>query len=326
MIQGHFPLVRMSANDDIHVDLERIGQIVKIQMRASQMDLRPYLKQEFSTASNSAGSQSDFDLDLKAINLLGYSNQSMQQAELKISNRNGEIKDFKLSAKFDQQLVSGQIGKGDTGQNALLIESTNAGDFLRFMDLYHRMEGGRILLQITPSGESRSGVIIVNDFILKDDPALNGVAQIKYPSLQKPLDTGSVNFTKLRAQFILGAGRFTLSDAVMWGPSIGGTLDGTIDYTADITDLTGVFVPLYGINNMLTQIPVLGPFLLGGTSGGIFGINFRVTGSVNNPNVSINPLSAVAPGIFRKLFLFGVGKPFGETQEKAVPPGSIKSP
>ena len=88
-----------------------------------------------------------------------------------------------------------------------------------------------------------------------------------------------------------------------------------------------MFVPLYGLNNMLTQIPVLGPLLLGGTSGGIFGINFRVSGTANNPTVSINPLSAVAPGIFRKLFLFGVGKPFDGTDEKsapAVPPALIQ--
>jgi len=186
------------------------------------------------------------------------------------------------------------------------------------------MQGGRILLQISPGGDTRSGVIIVNDFILKDDPALAGVAQIRYPSLQQPLESGSVNFTKLRAQFVLGAGKFSVSDAVMWGPSIGGTLDGFIDYAADKSDLTGVFVPLYGLNNMLTQIPVLGPFLLGGTSGGIFGINFRVSGTATNPTVNINPLSAVAPGIFRKLFLFGVGKPFDGSDDKPVPPATVQ--
>ena len=320
LVQGHFPVFRISTNDEMRVDFERVGQITKVQIRATQMDLRPYLKQELSASGGSSGSMGDLEIDLKAGALTGYLNQSMQQADLRLSNRSGEIRDFRLSAKFEQQLVSGQMGKGDNGQTALLIESGNAGDLLRFLDLYRRMQGGRILLQIAPGGESRAGVIIVNDFILKDDPALAGVAQIKYPSLQQPLESGSVNFTKLRAQFVLGGGKFIVSDAVMWGPSIGGTLEGTIDYAADKSDLTGVFVPLYGLNNMLTQIPVLGPFLLGGTSGGIFGINFRVSGTANNPTVSINPLSAVAPGIFRKLFLFGVGKPFDGPDTKPAPP------
>ena len=324
--QGRFPLFRISANDDMRIELERVGQINKIQVRAVQMDLRPFLKQELSATSGTAGSMGDLDIDLKAGILTGYVNQTMQQADLRLSNRQGEIRDFRLSAKFEQQLVSGQMGKGDNGQNALLIESGNAGDLLRFLDLYRRMQGGRILLQITPSGEQKSGVIIVNDFILKDDPALAGVSQINYPSLRQPLESGSVNFTKLRAQFALGGGRFTLNDAVMWGPSIGGTLEGMIDYANDKSDLTGVFVPLYGLNNMLTQIPVLGPLLLGGSGGGIFGINFRVSGTAANPTVTINPLSAVAPGIFRKLFLFGVGKPLDGAEQKPVPPTPIQQP
>ena len=327
LTQGHFPLFRISANDDMRVDFERVGQVTKVQIRAIQMDLRPYLKQELSASGGASGSMGDLDIDLKAGALTGHLGQSMQQADLRLSNRSGEIRDFRLSARFEQQLVSGQMGKGDNGQSVLLIESGNAGDLLRFLDLYRRMQGGRILLQISPGGESRAGLVIVNDFILKDDPALVGVGQIKYPSLQQPLESGSVSFTKLRAQFVMGSGKFILSDAVMWGPSIGGTLEGTIDYIADKSDLTGVFVPLYGLNNMLTQIPVLGPLLLGGTSGGIFGINFRVSGTANNPTVSINPLSAVAPGIFRKLFLFGVGKPFDGTDEKsapAVPPALIQ--
>ena len=321
--QGRFPVFRISANDDMRVELDRVGQITKIQVRANQLDLRPYLKQELSASSGSQSNIVDVDIDLKSASLTGYLNQSMQQADLRLSNRNGEIRDFRLSAKFEQQLISGQLGKGEGGQPALLIESGNAGDLLRFLDLYRRMQGGRILLQIAPSGEQRAGIIVVNDFILKDDPALAGVSQIKYPSLQQPLESGSVNFTKLRAQFTLGGGRFKLDDAVMWGPSIGGSLEGMIDYGADKSDLTGVFVPLYGLNNMLTQIPVLGPLLLGGTGGGIFGINFRVSGSAANPTVTINPLSAVAPGIFRKLFLFGVGKPLGTTDDKPVPPASV---
>ena len=325
LIQARFPSVRISPNDEMRVELDRVGALTKIQIRANQMDLRPFLKHELSSTTSSSPALGDFDLDLKANSLMGSLNQSMQQADLRLANRNGEIKDFRLSARFEQQLVSGQMGKGENGQSALLIESGNAGDLLRFLDLYRRMQGGRILLQIAPGGEQRAGVMIVNDFIIKDDPALAGVAQIKYPSLQQPLESGSVNFTKLRAQFVIGGGRFTLSDAVMWGPAIGGTLEGLIDYNADKTDLTGVFVPLYGLNNMLTQVPILGPLLLGGTSGGIFGINFRVSGTTANPNVTINPLSAVAPGIFRKLFLFGVGKPFDGKEEKPVPPGALPS-
>jgi hypothetical protein len=134
---------------------------------------------------------------------------------------------------------------------------------------------------------------------------------------QQSGESNIVNFSKLRAQYTLGGGKFIVQDAVMWGTSMGGTLEGTLDYATDRSDMTGTFVPLYGLNNILTQIPLFGPLLMGGSNAGIFAINFRISGTVTSPTVTINPLSAVAPGIFRKLFLFGVGK---ANEPAAVPP------
>jgi hypothetical protein len=35
---------------------------------------------------------------------------------------------------------------------------------------------------------------------------------------------------------------------------------------------------------------------------GLFGFNYRVTGTAENPNVAVNPLSVLTPGMFRELF------------------------
>jgi hypothetical protein len=51
-------------------------------------------------------------------------------------------------------------------------------------------------------------------------------------------------------------------------------------------------------------VPLLGPILLGGEGEGIFGANFKIAGPVSDPKITVNPLSALAPGILRKLFLF----------------------
>jgi hypothetical protein len=59
---------------------------------------------------------------------------------------------------------------------------------------------------------------------------------------------------------------------------------------------------LQGLNNALGGIPVLGQILSGPRGEGIFGITFAVQGSMANPSVVVNPLSLVAPGIFREMF------------------------
>ncbi len=48
-------------------------------------------------------------------------------------------------------------------------------------------------------------------------------------------------------------------------------------------NVRGTLVPLYGLNNMFGQIPIVGLFLGGGSNEGIFGITYEVTGSDRQP-------------------------------------------
>ena len=93
-----------------------------------------------------------------------------------------------------------------------------------------------------------------------------------------------------------------LRDGVARGPVLGGTIDGTIDYKRDKVDLRGTLVPLYGPNDMLGRFPVVGP-ILGGEKEGIFGLTYRWSAG-RGPVLNINPISALAPGLLRKMFEF----------------------
>ena len=55
------------------------------------------------------------------------------------------------------------------------------------------------------------------------------------------------------------------------------------------------------------NIPIIGTILTGTEEGsGIFAATYKMKGSLENPEVKVNPLSALAPGIFRNLFgIFG---------------------
>jgi len=88
------------------------------------------------------------------------------------------------------------------------------------------------------------------------------------------------------------------------GPLIGGTIEGQIDYTRDEVNMRGTLVPLYGLNNMFGQIPIVGLFLGGGSNEGMFGITYEVSGTTSNPRPIVNPISAIAPGVLRKFFEF----------------------
>jgi hypothetical protein len=52
---------------------------------------------------------------------------------------------------------------------------------------------------------------------------------------------------------------------------------------------------------MLTKIPLVGVLLSGGQNDGVFGLSYRVHGSMSAPTLTVNPLSAIAPGILRRM-------------------------
>jgi hypothetical protein len=70
--------------------------------------------------------------------------------------------------------------------------------------------------------------------------------------------------------------------------------------------MRGTFVPLYGLNNMFGQIPIVGLFL-GGSDEGLLGVTYEVVGPPGAPVLRVNPISAVAPGLLRKFFEFPSG-------------------
>ena len=92
----------------------------------------------------------------------------------------------------------------------------------------------------------------------------------------------------------------------MRGPVLGATIDGSVDYNRDELRLRGTLVPLYGPNNLLGQLPIVGLFL-GGEKEGLVGITYEVVGHPGNPVLHINPISALAPGLLRKVFEYPVG-------------------
>ena len=66
--------------------------------------------------------------------------------------------------------------------------------------------------------------------------------------------------------------------------------------------MKGTFVPAFAVNNLFSQVPVLGTFLGGKSNEGLLAITFNISGAASSPSLNINPLSAIAPGFVRNIF------------------------
>jgi len=283
--------------------------VLKVTMRGDVFDGRGFLKSAISgkeTDPKSKPKNVDFDLDVKLGAVAGYSGEALRSVDAKMSRRGGTIKSFALSGKLGRDTVlTGDLRGRTQGRDVIYIETSDAGAFFRFADTYSKLVGGQLQLAMeapTVEPSAREGLISVRDFSIKGEAALDRLAAGGTPGSQS-----GVSFSRLRAEFTRQNGLLTIREGVVKGATIGGTIEGSIDSASQVR-MSGTFVPLYGINNVFGQIPVLGLLLGGGSNEGLFGITYEVVGTLSQPVLRVNPVSAMAPGVLRKIFEFGTGK------------------
>ena len=119
------------------------------------------------------------------------------------------------------------------------------------------------------------------------------------------LNGEGISFARFVAPFRMVEKKVTIERARAYGPALGITLEGVLDRAAESANLKGTIVPAYTINSMLGKIPLLGDILVGREGEGIFAFTYSVKGPIRNPRVIVNPLSALAPGILRRMLFIG---------------------
>jgi hypothetical protein len=328
--RADFPTFKLSTGDDARMQIDRTGSLHRVTLRGNVADARPLMKMMSApptpptraAAREARTDQRDVDLDLALNILTGFNEEALTNVAIKASTRNRDLRALQMSGRFPGAPVTAQLVRPERSPPVLSLRSDDAGALLRFADIYSRMVGGRLTLQMTTDAR-QSGTVTVQDFVLRNEPALRRIIT-QQPASGEQAGPGGINvsevpFVRARAEFARSAGRIDFRDAVISGSQIGFTLDGWIDQARDRTDISGTFVPAYGLNNAFAQVPLFGPLLGGGRDEGLFAVNFRISGAASAPTLSVNPLSAIAPGIFRRLFGAGPG-----VQPGAAPPQALE--
>ena len=196
----------------------------------------------------------------------------------------------------------------ETGGGARLrLQASDAGGVLRDLGLLDEVDGGRLLLDAIRPGpdEPLAGTLEIEEFRLRRAPTMARLlAALSLGGLQDSLDTEGIGFSRLIADLAFDGERLTVADGRMSGGALGLTMEGTLDVAGETIDMEGTIVPIYGVNRALGAIPLIGDVLVGGEGEGLLAFNYAITGGFAEPTVSVNPLSVLAPGFLRNLFLF----------------------
>jgi hypothetical protein len=300
-----FPSYGFSDGDRASLKIERGAEgALRVIMRGEVYDGRGFVKSTAggaSTNTNAKRRSVDADLDMKVAAVVGFNGEALRGVDLKMSRRAGEVRSFALNAKIGRDAtLTGDLRGRSNGRQVVYLESGDAGAFFRFTDVYSRMNGGQLSMTMDAPGDNttQQGILNVRNFAVHDEAQLERAVNNGTQAHRNAID-----FSGMRVEFIRMPGKVTLRDGVVRGPLLGGTIDGVVEYARDDVHLRGTLVPLYGPNNLLGQVPVLGLFM-GGDKEGLFGITYEVVGHPGNPVLRINPISALAPGLLRKVFEF----------------------
>jgi Protein of unknown function/AsmA-like C-terminal region len=212
----------------------------------------------------------------------------------------------KASAKVDFD--------GPLGPRQFKLATDDFGALLKLADVYDNVQGGTFSL--TGTAEDRKGqrVLVAEasgaDYRVVGAPALARLLSVASLSGIGALLSGQgIPFSTLAGQVTVAGDLISLNGMRAYGGALGINASGNVDRDTGQMNITGTLVPAYTLNSVLGNIPVLGNLLLGGEGQGIFAANFRIYGQRDDPHVSVNPLSTLAPGVLRKLFLFSPGGP-----------------
>jgi hypothetical protein len=206
-----------------------------------------------------------------------------------------------LDGKFTAGINGGTKIQGQivpqNGRSAVKITSDNAGGVFAAAGVLKQARYGDLTLTLVPVGKGGAfdGHLRVENTRIKDAPAIAALLNaLSIVGLLEQLGGSGIHFQEIEAAFRLTPATMTLTKASAVGPSMGISMDGIYSVANGTLDMQGVISPLFilnGIGSILTR-----------KGEGLIGFNYALKGPAKSPKVSVNPLSAFTPGMFREIF------------------------
>ncbi len=314
LTSADFDSVKLSSVDDFALSLKRSKGGFDIVVSGASADARPIIARlkSDSDSGNGGGDGDATSISVKAKlqNIIGFNDEKIGNFQAQTGLVGSKLQSLNFSGITDSgEAVVSQMQNG----GVINITSGDAGSVSRFADLYQHMQGGLLNLAIRlGAGRGWDGSLDVRRFSIVNEQRLHSIVSTPVGSDQRSLneavkrdiDTSSQRFQRGFARVVSRGGAIAIENGVLRGDQIGATFQGVVRDAKGNMDMTGTFMPAYGLNRLFAELPLIGVILGNGSDRGLIGITFKLTGKFDQPNLQINPLSVIAPGVFRQIFEF----------------------
>ncbi len=326
LISAELSSVQLGDNDvTVAYKHDYDGNIV-LNVGGKSLDLRPYIKQ---LRDADQGNLPPFILEANVERLITRADQQITDARARAVNSAERLESAVLIGTLISDSELRLILEPDGAKRRLVVRSNDAGSVARAFNIYDDVIGGSLVLDATLHddlpGAPVEGEVQIEDYKVINAPILAQILTIaSFTGIFDALQGEGITFSTFHLPFTLKDGVVTVEGAQTAGFSIGVNVSGKVNLDNDRVDMRGTIVPAYAVNSLLGNIPLIGELLVGGKGEGIFAATFSVGGTTEEPQVTVNPLAALAPGFLRNLFSIfdgesDVSDDVDEPEEKRAP-------
>jgi hypothetical protein len=307
LVSAEISQMSLRPGDSMAFKLNRKKTGYAISARGKSFDMRGFLT-NLREQQGSSGGSPDFDIEARFDRLVGFSQEEIRNASISLISSAGNLRKLSFTGTLGETDLD--VTYSDTGEGASLsIISPDGGRLLRFANFYSKVSGGNLSIRASRPGPTGAlvGTLDLTNFDIVGEPAMSRVVSTAAsgPSGGRSgFDPSRVRFDRMVVNFAKTDQAIVISDALLRGAAVGATFNGRFDLASSRVSINGTYLPAYQVNNFFGRLPIIGLALGGGQQGGLIGVTFKVEGTTDEPRFFINPLSAIAPGIFRKIFEF----------------------
>lgn len=316
ILSADFSRLTLRKGDVARLKMTRgADKVLTVALDATQIDVRGLLQANRRPAvpgETTTPGLDDLILRVKAAKAIGFNDIALTDVTLDGRYKTGAFGQLDLRARSTERRPLSVTIKPEAAHRRFTVASEDAGGVLSFLDLFDRIKGGTLTLSARLGDPGTSeGMLRLVDFRLLEEPKTgravasrdvgDGTRQIQ---VRRAEIDRSTDFDRASVRFAMREGIVNVHEMIAKGTAVGATASGQIDLGGQRIQLSGTYIPAYGLNNLAGRIPLIGAIAGAGSNEGLVGVTFRVVGAVDDPILQINPLSAVAPGIFRKIFEF----------------------
>lgn len=321
--------VRLSEENRFSARITNDAESTSIIIEGDSFDARPVIRSMFGSRNRGDAGDPGKQPEVKAAKpekpvrisldldrLHANRGEIVQNVKGSLTARNGILEQAEIEGSFlSGQPVVFRVTPVEGGRE-MRLNGRDGGAAIRAANLYSKVAGGQIEFYALLAKEGsavKDGSLVLRNFEVRNEAALAELDARGKPKRAGPR-RDALTFKKLTLPFTSDGRFIRIGESLVRGPELGASAEGLIRKSDGAIDITGTIIPAYALNAALGDIPLFGDILTGGKGQGIIGVTFALGGTVDKPDFQMNPVSAVAPGIFRKFFEYGT--PGGNTNNR----------